>query len=170
MAVTKGFVTRTSENGLADFVPQEKTECGNCSSMHSCGIGSQRKILATGVLNKAGADVGDFVTVSIKSSKLLTSIAVIYLIPAIGLLLGAVAGANLFNVFELDETTSAIIFSLVGLALGVLLAFSISRKLSESNQFKPEITKILKSNPNPSKNRTTELSDPDTPPCLECVS
>ncbi len=100
MAVTKGFVTRTSENGLADFVPQEKSECGSCSSMHSCGIGSRRK----------------------------------------------------------------------GLVLGVLLSVSISGKLSKSNKFTPQITKILKSNPNPSKNLMPEGTNPDTPACPECTS
>ncbi len=165
MAVTKGFVTRTNENGLADFVPQEKSECGSCSSMHSCGIGSRRKRLATGVLNKAGADVGDFVTVSIKSSKILTSIAVIYLIPVAGLLIGAITGANIYDVLAFDETTSAIIFSLTGLCLGGLLATFISRKLSANHKFTPTITKILKSNPNLSKNR-----EPDVSACLECAS
>jgi positive regulator of sigma E activity len=88
--------------------------------------------------------VGDLVTIHLSSHTVLKGAFVLYLIPALGLLTGAVAGSDFSKQLALGETGVAILFGMAGLALGFIITAMISRRMSAGNRLTPEITHIVK--------------------------
>jgi sigma-E factor negative regulatory protein RseC len=144
MAQEMGRVTHTSEDGWATVVTQRKDACHNCEASQFCNALTDCNKLETKALNKVGAGVGDLVTIHLSSHTVLKGALVLYLIPALGLLTGAVAGSDFSKHLALGETGTAILFGMAGLVLGFIITAMISRRMSAGNRLTPEITKIVK--------------------------
>ena len=144
MAQEMGRVTHTSEDGWATVVTQRKDACHSCEASQFCHALTNCAKLETRALNKASADVGDLVMLHLSSHTLLKGAFVLYLIPALGLLTGAVAGSSFSKQLALGQTGAAIFFGLAGLILGFIITAMISRRMSADNRLTPEITKIVK--------------------------
>jgi sigma-E factor negative regulatory protein RseC len=144
MSQEMGRVTHTSEDGWATVVTQRKDACHSCQASQFCHALTDCSKLETKALNKVGAGVGDLVTIHLSSHTVLKGAFVLYLIPALGLLTGAVAGSDFSKQLALGETGVAILFGMAGLALGFIITAMISRRMSAGNRLTPEITHIVK--------------------------
>ena len=144
MSQEMGRVTHTSEDGWAMVVTQRKDACHSCQASQFCHALTDCSKLETKALNKVGAGVGDLVTIHLSSHTVLKGAFVLYLIPALGLLTGAVAGSDFSKQLALGETGVAILFGMAGLALGFIITAMISRRMSAGNRLTPEITHIVK--------------------------
>ncbi|UCG67289.1 MAG: SoxR reducing system RseC family protein [Deltaproteobacteria bacterium] len=144
MAQEEGLVSTIKEDGWAEVVTERKDACENCGAQHCCvafGSGSEMVVKA---LNRAGAKVGDQVSLSLSSGTLLKGAAILYLIPLAGLLLGAAIGAGLNQRLALSETAAVVIFGFAGLFLGLVITRLISRWMSAHNRLTPIITRVLR--------------------------
>jgi len=144
MSQEMGRVTHTSEDGWATVVTQRKDACHSCEASQFCHALTDCSKLETKALNKVGAGVGDLVTIHLSSHTVLKGAFVLYLIPALGLLTGAVAGSDFSKQLALGETGVAILFGMAGLVLGFIITAMISRRMSAGNRLTPEITHIVK--------------------------
>ena len=144
MTQEEGIVCSISEDGWAQVITQRKGSCAHCSAGHGCQLfGSGSKMVAR-ALNRASAGVGDHVFFSLTHQSVVKIAAIVYLIPVTSLILGAFAGAGLWQRLGISESAAAVLLGLAGLSLGFLIMILISRWISTKNNLTPVITRVVK--------------------------
>jgi len=158
MAQTFGFVVETSDDGRATVVAEKGQGCGSCSVVAQCHGGRAATTAKTPALNRAGAAVGDRVTLTIESGAVLWRMAVLYLVPVLGMLTGAFTGDFLSNGGDGTDSGRSIVFGLAGFILGFVFSVAISRIWSAARPVMPIITRIA----------NTRLASPSSHPPAGC--
>ncbi len=139
------------EGTKKDFLLCEKGVnglCGNCTSKEGeCEVGSVAKEEANNffeIHNTKNASIGDVIRVGIVEKSLWISIIVSYLIPLLCLLIG-MTGSALISLHMVGEIKDgyAIIGSLVGLLIGVTIAWMIANYCVK-NVWAPQMLGVLK--------------------------
>jgi len=143
MANSTGIVSRTLPGSRAHVVADKQGGCGSCSSAKSCHTAHGPKKLTTTVINRIGAEPGDMVAIDVSTGRLLGGLAVIYLLPVFGLLIGAVIGTSVKEIVSLSETGSVLLFGGIGLTLGFGLVVTISKLLAVNDAFTPVISRVI---------------------------
>lgn len=144
MISTNGVVVRVMENGKAEIVAEKKGACGSCTSAHSCHPSRSAMKLKTTVLNRANARPGDSVSITVSTASMMKSLALIYLFPVIGLMAGAILGANMAPDMSMSQTGGAILFGGAGLVVGFAAVIMISKKMASNDAYLPVITRVIK--------------------------
>ena len=144
MAQKKGRVSRIEKDGWAMVVTEKGDACSNCESAQFCHSLADCSRMETRVLNQAGAGVGDTVSISLSSRIVLKSALILYILPTVSLLLGAVGGAGLHKQLGIGDTGAAIVFGFAGLILGFTIARLISKRQTAGRKLIPIITRIIK--------------------------
>ena len=110
--------------------------CGNCDSENGCGSGKLSQLFCSEprrfrVRNDGNAQVGALVQVTLAEGVLLRSALLMYILPLLLLLVGAMGGAQWPSDAASSDSYSAI-GGLLGLALGFVLVkvLSLRRRLS----------------------------------------
>ncbi len=144
MANTTGIVIRILADRKADVVANKQGDCGSCSSASSCHTSKTAKKMTTAAINPVGAEPGDIVALDVSTGNLLKGMAIIYLLPVMGLLIGAIFGANIKASVSMTETGSALLFGGIGLALGFGLVITLSKLLAANDAYTPVISRIIR--------------------------
>ena len=144
MAQKKGWVSSVSKDGWAIVITERDDACSNCESAQFCHSLADCSRIETRVLNRANAGVGDRVIISLSSMSVFKSALILYILPTVCLVSGAVGGAGLNEQLGIGETGAAILFGFAGLILGFTIAGFISKHLSAGNKLIPVITRIIK--------------------------
>ena len=142
MAQEKGLVTSITKDGWAQVETDRNDACSHCSSCHvSFGCNSELTIKA---INRAGAGVGDLVSIHLSSGTIMKSAAILYLIPVAGLISGAFLGEGLSTRLTISETSAIALLSLTGFILGFIITAFISKWMSARRMLSPIITRIIR--------------------------
>jgi len=144
MAQKKGRVSSVSKDGRAIVITERDDACSNCKSAQFCHALADCSRIETRVLNWANAGVGDRVIISLSSMSVFKIALILYILPTVCLVLGAVGGAGLNEQLGIGETGAAILFGFAGLILGFTIAGFISKHQTEGNKLTPVITRIIK--------------------------
>jgi sigma-E factor negative regulatory protein RseC len=144
MALKNGWVNSISENGWAMVVTEKGDACNSCESAQFCHSLADCSRMETRVLNRANAKVGDRVTISLSSSSVFKSALILYILPTLGLLIGAFSSSEWNKYLGFDETGAAILFGFVGLVLGFTIAGLISKRQTAASKLTPVIARIVK--------------------------
>ena len=142
MATEKGIVAKT-ENGFAWVKAQRKSACGTCASKSNCGLidgGSQMLVKTT---NAIGAKMGDSVEFYIASGFNLKCTFIIYMIPVLGLLTGALSAAPLAGFLGLNTTVGMVVFTLLFFVLAVGLSKKMISQIVSTDDFLPNIKRVF---------------------------
>ena len=143
MGHKKGHVRQVSKDGWALVVTERDDACKNCESAQFCHALADCTRMETRVLNRANAAVGDRVTISLSSSSVFKSAMILYILPTLSLLGGAIGGYGIHQYLGMDETGAAILFSFLGLLLGFTIAGLISRHQNTASKLTPVVTGII---------------------------
>jgi len=144
MAQEQGVVASIREDGWAKVVTERKDARGDCAALHCCASFGSSSEMVIKALNRAGAGVGDLVSIALSSGTVVKGAAILYLIPLAGLMSGAVMGAGLSERLAISETGAVALLSLAGLILGFVITALISRRMSSGSRLNPVITRIIK--------------------------
>ena len=144
MAQKRGLVRRVSRDGWAMVVTERDDACSNCESAQFCHSLADCSRMETRVLNRANAGEGDRVVISLSTKSVFKSAMILYILPTLSLLLGAIGGSGLHKQLGIGETGAAILFGFAGLILGFTIARFISNHPKAGNKLIPVITRILK--------------------------
>jgi sigma-E factor negative regulatory protein RseC len=144
MAQEKGLVTSIREDGWARVVTDRRDACGDCRASHCCASFGSSSEMVIKALNRAGAGVGDLVSITLNSGTVIKGAAILYLIPVAGLMSGAIMGAGLSERLPFSETGAVTLLSFGGLILGFIITALISRRMSARGRLTPVITRIIK--------------------------
>jgi sigma-E factor negative regulatory protein RseC len=142
MATKKGIVEKT-ENGFAWVKAARKSACGTCASKSSCGFidgGSQMLVKTT---NTIGATKGDSVEFHMASELSLKCMFIIYIIPVLGLLIGALSAAPLADFLGLNATIGMVVFTLLFFVLAVGLSKNMISRIVSTDEFLPNIKRVF---------------------------
>jgi YHS domain-containing protein/positive regulator of sigma E activity len=138
MKQAQGRVTAIGEDGEAQVAIQTDDTLPGCSSRsehcHQCSEGTSSLVIK--VSNKAGAGIGDNVSVLFKSGAVLKSVLILLGIPLIGILAGVVLGEN-SGLSQRD----AFLAGTACFAFAALLAFMTYRHFSADIQ--PYINQVI---------------------------
>jgi len=143
MAQTIAIVTSTGKDGRATVVAEKGQGCGSCGTVSHCYRGQAGRTEETMAFNRAGAKVGDRVSLSVQSGSILSRMAVLYLIPVVGMLGGAFIGELMVSEANGSKEGHSIVLGLTGFVLGFVLSVAISRTWSAARPVMPVITRIL---------------------------
>ena len=106
------------EDSTATLEIERKIECGLCGQTRGCGISIWGKLFAHQstafrAQNRINAKVGDSVIVGINQSALLKSALLLYILPLVTMLIGAILATQIY-----DKNGYVMLGALVGLVLG----------------------------------------------------
>ena len=139
-----GFVTNLRENGTADVVIRPGTPgIPNAPevSRRVCHEPTDGSTVTVEAWNKAGAQVGDWVAVSQSPSALRNNAVTLLGIPGMGLILGIVAGAIVYQNSGHHTTGAVIVGAGVLLLANAIAAVKYKRQSADKP---PVITRIIK--------------------------
>ena len=143
MAQKIGRVSSVDKHGWAMVVTEKGDACASCESAQFCHSLADCSSLETRVLNRAGAGVGDRVTISLSSASVFKSALILYILPTMGLLIGAVGGSGVHKYLGLAETGAAVAMGFAGLILGFAIARWISKRQTADSKLTPVITAVV---------------------------
>jgi sigma-E factor negative regulatory protein RseC len=95
------------------------------------------------VYNAVGAHEGDTVVIFISPSSVLKSAAALYLLPVAFMLFGALTGSSIAAQLGMEESGSALLFGLIGLAIGFLTVRTFSTRLKADSGLVPKIADVI---------------------------
>jgi len=132
------------EGGTALVRASAGSQCSGCAAAGSCqtGAGRERVVEAD---NALGAAEGERVILSVPSSALLKASFQVYMVPVIGVLLGAGAAQMTVQLLAGDAAGGAAagIGGVAGVVLSVLAVRAYRKRHPESGALRPRISKIL---------------------------
>lgn len=138
--LTKTGVVKAIQGRMALVVTKYEPECASCKAKDTCstlgGAGANREVK---VRNTAGAQVGDIVTITIRSSSFLKVSFLVYMVPILALIGGIVLGHLLSRLLSVDENILVGVFSGLGILGSFLWIKKKASKLAEKKEFVPEI-------------------------------
>lgn len=140
----EGFVASIKGDGKAEVIirPGNQSIPGAPKgSKKVCHCPTDSSSVTVEALNRAGARVGDVVSISRNPQALMKNAAILLGIPAIGLISGIVAGVILNQTFAVHPI-GALAVAAAGLLLGIIVAVLRYRRVSADNL--PLITRIIK--------------------------
>jgi sigma-E factor negative regulatory protein RseC len=144
MAEELGTVESITDDGWARVVTDRKDACAGCGASHCCTSFGSNSEMVVKALNRAGARVGDLVSITLSSGMVVKGAAILYLIPVLGLVIGALVAKQATDGLPFGETGNVIVFGLSGLVLGFILTTTISRWMAARNRFTPVIMRIVR--------------------------
>lgn len=125
MKESKGYVIQVSADGKAQVMVETDESAGGCASpKEQCHCSGRGGRLAVMVENRAGAKVGDYVSVLFKPGAVLKSVLVLLGIPFLGIIAGTITGAALSARFLLSQSqaflagTACFAFAVIGAVFG----------------------------------------------------
>jgi sigma-E factor negative regulatory protein RseC len=143
MATEQGIVIRTDTETA--WVKTQKTKaCEGCSSKGACSVMGGGEEMEVEAINAAGGKVGDRVVLSFETASLLKATFLVYIIPVICLLIGALIGQKLALILTLNESMSAAIGSLLFGSLAILFVKIKGNRMAQQEEYRPKVIRILK--------------------------
>ena len=142
MAQTMGLVVATNDDGRAMVLALKGEGTAGCGAACQCQ-GRRPTRAEMPAINQVGAVVGDRVMLTIASGTLLARMAVLYLVPVAGMLVGAFTGASIASGADGSGGGPGAIFGVAGFLLGFALSITVSRIWSAVRPVMPVITRVL---------------------------
>jgi len=137
-------VTSVINDNRVQVVVQRSEACGACSARGACqALGGQTKDFLLELDNTVGAKVGDVVRLTLSEGAIIQASAILYLIPAIGLLALALTGSALAPAMGMQSDQGAVIGALAGLVVGFALSWITARSVEKNRKTIPVITQVV---------------------------
>ncbi|MDP3048129.1 MAG: SoxR reducing system RseC family protein [Thermodesulfovibrionales bacterium] len=136
-----GIVTKI-EGDIA-FIEVERTSaCAKCTFREVEELAGGKPVFEA--INTAGAGIGDKVRIRLESTTLKTS-AIVYGIPVMLLIIGAIMGVYLSGKMDKSPDTMAGILGMAGLIIGILMLL-LFRKKGTKKEYMPVVAEIIREN------------------------
>lgn len=87
-----GTVIELKGRNIAMVLCRKSSFCEHCASMESCQVGDDNTSKVVEAHNLVGANVGDRVKLNVSTKTFLQSSFIVYIVPLLALLAGAIAG------------------------------------------------------------------------------
>lgn len=138
-----GTIVELKGKQIAVVLCQRTSACEHCASSGACQISNDSQSMLVEAFNVIGAEVGDRVKVVTSTRNFLQSSFMLYIVPVIGLLIGAGAGQWLATSFPLG-IDPPLLSALLGVAflVGTFLSIRVGTRALSRELFMPKIVAI----------------------------
>ena len=124
------------EKGKNVIVALERKEA--CATCKACSMGLESKDMILEAKNSCGAKKGDYVTISLEERQFMQAVAIMYVVPLLGLLVGTGIGYLLWQ----DELIAIIMgFALLALSF---LGIRFNEKRIKGKSYRPVAENVVK--------------------------
>lgn len=143
MIVEYGTIVELKGRQIAVVLCQKQSACKHCPSSGACQIGDDGKSMLVETFNPIGAQVGDKVKVVTSTKHFLQSSFVLYILPVIGLLIGAVTGQLIAEHTQIGVDPQ-LLTALIGVAfmVGTFLTIRVVTNNMKREIFMPKIVEL----------------------------
>jgi len=122
----------------------KNASCDSCTAKGTCASHGDKKEFKIEAVNYAGAKRGDNVEIGFRTASLFKISFLLYIIPILFLIIGALTGEQIALSSGRNPSTLAAIFGFSMLFVSWLVIKSVGNKISNKSQYKPEVIRILK--------------------------
>ncbi|EGR0207747.1 SoxR reducing system RseC family protein [Vibrio vulnificus] len=127
---------------------EQQTSCSSCSSQKSCGTGVVSKAFGNKSLlwhleTQRRLHVGQVVEIGIPEQSLLQSAMLVYLLPIVAMLLGALFGHLVLSQWLEMGEGAVVLTSLLFAFIGILLAKKLARPLEQKSAAQVELMRVF---------------------------
>lgn len=147
MATEQGIIIKT-DSDTAWTKTIRKSSCKGCSSSESCSESKSKEEMIVEISNPIGAKVGDLVIFSFNSILLFKVLFMMYVLPILCMIIGALAGHKLALHYNYNDSAVSAFFAFLFFFLAIFMIRIRSNKLSKKNTYKPKIIRIISKNNN----------------------
>ncbi len=148
METEEGVIEKASKRKALVRI-QPGSACAACESRGMCDVTSDKKMMIE-VANDLQVKIGDRVEISMPEGSLLKLSFLVYFLPVVALIAGAILGARMGPVFNMEPNPASLIGG--GLAVGIVL-FALKwfdRRSKSKDKHYPRMTRIIVSAMTPS--------------------
>ncbi|MGD8881748.1 MAG: SoxR reducing system RseC family protein [Desulfobacterales bacterium] len=142
MSAERGIVEKV-EPGWAWVKTKRSSACASCDSRHHCSVvegGDQMVIKAQ---NTVQAKTGDEVELYLSTKTKLKSTAIVYLIPVLGIFVGAFSAEPLSKALGLNASLGMVVFTLTGLVSAVFLMRYLANRMAANQALTPLVKRVI---------------------------
>ncbi|MDT8441471.1 MAG: SoxR reducing system RseC family protein [Desulfuromonadales bacterium] len=139
-----GTVIELPGKQTARVLCKKSSLCENCASSGACSLGDDDRSRVVEVTNTLGAGIGDQVKIVTSTRMFLHSSFMLYIVPLIALVIGAVAG-KLIGESMIDTIDPNLLSAILGLffLVGSLLLIRVGTNALAKDLYRPRICEIL---------------------------
>jgi sigma-E factor negative regulatory protein RseC len=140
-------IVETVEEGWVWVKTQRKSACAHCGHKDHCHTVEGGDRMLVKAKNFVDAHKGDEVELYLNTKTQLKCVFMVYMVPIIGLLIGAFSGNGLSALVGLSPNIGIFLFSAVGLAVGFMLTHLYSNRMETKNALTLRVTRVVKKSP-----------------------
>jgi len=126
---------------LVESAPE--TGCSSCAAKGTCLTGGDSRKKRLWIENTLGASPGDMVSFRIEEKGVVLASVLLYLLPVIFLVGGAVAGAMLAPDMAMETESGSAVGGIAGIILAFIFIYVVSKIKRMKNLFSPVLLEIL---------------------------
>lgn len=136
------------EQGSVTVSCQQQTSCGHCASRDNCGTGIVTKAIPgrahqVTLATDKPLTIGEIVEIGLSEKSMLSSALLVYIVPLLFLVAGAVVGQWWFVDLAGSSELGVIITSMISAAIGLLLARQYAKRLDGNSDYEPSLIRVL---------------------------
>ncbi len=141
MSDERGIVEKV-EPGWAWVKTKRSSACASCNSRHHCLTqgGDQMLVRAQ---NTVQAKKGDEVELYLSTKTKLKGTAIVYLLPVLGIFLGAFSADPLSKALGLNPSLGMVVFTLTGLILAIFLMRYLANRMAAKQALTPLVKRVI---------------------------
>lgn len=138
-----GTIVELKGKQIAVVLCQRHSACDNCASNGSCQIGDDSTTMLVEAFNAIGAQISDRVKVVTSTKSFLQSSFMLYIVPIIGLLIGAIAGQLIGENYPIG-IEATLLSAILGVAflIGTFLCIRVGTRALSKELYMPRIVEI----------------------------
>ncbi len=141
MSAERGIVEKV-EPGWAWVKTKRSSACSSCGSRHHCLTqGSDQMVVKA--QNTARAKKGDEVELYLSSKTKLKGTAIVYLIPVLGVFVGAFSADPLSEAFGMNSSLGMVVFTLTGLVAAVFWMRHLANRMDAKQTLIPKVKRVV---------------------------
>jgi sigma-E factor negative regulatory protein RseC len=139
-----GTVVELRGKHLAVVLCQKSSMCEHCATAGACHIGDDGRVRTVEALNPLGAALGQRVKVAVSTKTFLQSGFVLYIVPLLAMVVGAVVGKVVGEAL-VDGPDPELLSALFGVCflVGSFLVIRLGSRVLPAENFRPQIVAIL---------------------------
>jgi len=140
--ITEEGIVQQVQTTKAFILINRSSACAGCHAQSACNP-SEHKEMIVEAINDLHARVGDRVQISVPSGSLLKATFIVYFVPVLALVLGAIAGSKLAPSMQMDATLTSILCGVLSMATVFGMVKIFDKSANSKSQYWPRITRIL---------------------------
>ena len=142
MSAERGIVEKV-EPGWAWVKTKRSSACASCDSRHHCSVVEGGDQMVVKAQNMAQAKTGDEVELYLSTKTKLKSTAIVYLIPVLGIFVGAFSAEPLSKALGLNLSLGMVVFTLTGLVAAIFLMRYLANRMTAKQALTPLVKRVI---------------------------